>query len=278
MSVRSPSLLLLALALVACSAAPGPRTGGEAAVPYPRRDREQTDEERVQRARGGCARGDGDACTHEGMLHMTTTGDLAAALAAFRRACSRESGDGCHQLALIHLNQAAHRDENRAVYFLKRGCGFGSAVACREMALLHSRAGDWHNPDKAAMNLQRSCRLGLASACAEVRAMSAGRTKRTYAVREVTAGGLTLQGVACGIQSERSFALAEQIQALAVHKDAIGACGVRGRLLLEWTWRSGTADQVEITGAPAHSSACLEAALRKASFLLDGRCRGTLVL
>lgn len=233
--------------------------------------------ERLQQASSGCDRGDGNACAREGRLQLDVHGNRERAVRAFHRGCSRNAGNACFELARVHLH-GAQTNEERAVYYLKRACTLESAQGCRKMAQLHAREGDWHNPDKAAHNLQRACELGLPVACDEVRSLAARLTKRNYSVREVRVDGLLFRDITCGIQSERSFALAEQVKALAAKEAGIARCGVKGSVSLQWTWRLGKTASVRIDGITGSAAACIERTVRSARFLLDGQCRGRLAL
>ena len=234
-----------------------------------------------------CTRRDAYACFTAGMFHEAGRGgprDAGRAATAFASACELGHATGCYNAGiLLHGDDAG--DNARAAGLFARACEAKLPAGCLRLgiAALHG-VGVPAERGRAAELFARACADGDADGCAAAEQLKKARGRRvevalTSRAPNLSIGGLTVQALACRMPETDPLALAEAVEGLAAHKEALDACAPTGGAPeVAWSYRGGRAGQVEVRGAEPRVAACVRKAVERARSGLTASCAATLLI
>lgn len=135
----------------------------------------------------------------------------------------------------------------------------------------------------------RACRGGEADGCTAAQQLAQGPGKGggrpdqaialTSSAPTFAIAGLRVHDLVCRMPEVGPMALAEAVEALAVHKAGLDACAPQGAApAVSWTWRGGRAAGVKVRGGGPKVEACVRKTVERARSQLTGGCAAVVLV
>lgn len=238
----------------------------------------------------GCAKNDAFACFTAGMLHedgRAGARDPARAATSFTRACTLGHATGCFNAGILLYREVGARpgENERAVDLFARACAGAQPAGCLRQGLAALRGiGARTDTTLAASLFARACTGGDEDGCVLAERMKQARGGKievalTSRAPALTMAGLTVHELACRMPQTDPLALAEALEGLALHKEALDACAPTGTAIeLAWSYRAGRAEQVRATAADPRVATCVRKAALRARSSLVASCTATVLI
>lgn len=238
----------------------------------------------------GCAKSDAFACFTAGLLHedgRAGVRDPARAVTAFDRACALGHATGCFNAGILLYREVGARpgENERAVDLFTRACESGLPAGCLRQGLAALRGIGTRTDTTLAKSLfSRACEGGDEDGCVLAERLKHARGGKievvlTSRAPALTMAGLTVHELACRMPQTDPLALAEAVEGLALHKQALDACAPTGTAVdLAWSYRAGRAEHVQATAADPKVAACVRKAALRARSSLVASCTATVLI
>lgn len=231
-------------------------------------------------------------CYTAGMLHSEGRGvarSTELATERFDQACTLGFATGCFNAGiLLYRERGAKPGENeRAARYFGRACDGQEAAGCLRLGIASLRGFGTGADVQVAKDLfDRACRGGDADGCAAAEQVSRDRRRGagleialTSTAPSLAMHGLRMMDLNCRMPAVGPMALAEAVEAVAVHKAAIDACAPGGAApRVSWVWQGRRASQVKVQGGGAKVEACVRRAVERARADLEGTCAATVLV
>lgn len=232
-----------------------------------------------------CAHRDAYGCFTAGMFASEGRGGARSPEAAgerFDQACGLGHATACFNAGvLLYRERGARPGENeRAVDYFKRACDGQQPAGCLRLgiATLHGH-GCAADPTLARGLFDRACTGGEADGCAAAQQLARSKGRKdppialTSSAPTLAMHGLRVHQLECRMLEVGPMALAEVVEAVAAHKDALDACAPKGAApAVAWTWKGRRAAQVQVRGGGPRVEACVRKAIERARAELSGDC------
>jgi TPR repeat protein len=249
----------------------------------------------------GCELGEAESCFNAALMHVQGDGggaDPVRATTLFAQACEDGHALGCGNAGVMYFQgQGVALDHAKAQPFFEKACDGGEQDGCFNLAVvLFKGQGVTHDPARAEQLFAKLCDGGDKDACTgleEVKSKTASaaggkpaddpemaRYGQRISVESMTADGLTVQQLRCGLGSGGLFAALGIVGALAGQKKAFDRCARKGGAVdLTWEFAGGKVTDVVVDAAhPTRVGKCAAKALRKAKLPFEGRCAARVLL
>lgn len=237
-----------------------------------------------------CAKKDAFACFTAGLFLEEGRGaarDPARAASAFGQACALGHATGCFNAGILLYREVGARpgENERAVALFAQACEGAQPAGCLRHGLAALRGvGTAADATQAASLFARACEGGESDGCVLVEQVKKARGRRfevalTSRAPALTMAGLTVRELSCRMPQTDPLALAEAVEGLAQHKDALDACAPTGEAVeVAWSYRAGRAGQVRVQGADPRLATCVRKAVERARSSLVATCAATVLI
>lgn len=234
------------------------------------------------------------ACTLKDALGCFTAGmeskDPGVRAERLDRACGLGHATGCFNAGILLYSERGAKpgDNERAAQYFGRACDGQEAAGCLRLGIATLRGvGAGPNAQVAKDLFDRACRGGDQDGCVAAQSVARVKGKRgadvaialTSTAPSLAIGGLRMVDLSCRMPSVGPMALAEAVEAVAAHKEAIDACAPGGGApRVSWAWQRGRAAQVKVQGGGPKAESCVRRAVERSRADLEGTCAATLLV
>ncbi len=238
-----------------------------------------------------CEQKHANSCHAAASLHSEGRGgprDPAIALQFFDQACTLGHATSCFNAgSLLFRERGAQPGANeRATGYFRSACTAKQAGGCIRLGIATLGGHGVASDREAAKTLfATACELGDSDGCAAAKQLAAAPARGTPTIAltsslpAITIDGLRVRDLVCRMPEVGPMALAEVVEALAVHKSALNACAPTGATpTVAWTWKKGRASEVSVEGGGSKLETCVRKAVERSRASLTGTCSATLLL